>query len=172
MSKIEGQRMSIRRGLQWYYGLYGVRGVLTISCYRLFGRPKSLTVRPPGIRNPVQIRLKTSDESVYKTVLLDREYSFDLPFSPKIILDAGANIGTASIYFAHRYPKAKIIAVEVEASNFAALVKNTRPYPAVKPLHAAIWNRDGEIAVSEPESTSGANGNGHLLLAKARGLRK
>ncbi len=51
--------------------------------------------------------------------------------SPETIVDAGANIGVTSIYFANRYPGAKIFAVEAEASNFAMLVKNTQAYPSI-----------------------------------------
>jgi FkbM family methyltransferase len=80
---------------------------------------------------------------------LGGEYAFDLPFHPQTIVDAGANIGMASIYFAHRYPGARIVAIEAEDSNFAMLNKNVRPYGAVLPVHAALWNRDGEINVSE-----------------------
>ena len=150
--------MSIRSGLTKYYGLYGLRGVLAMGGYRLFGRPKEVTAQPPGIQNPVHIRIRTTDELTYRRVLLGLEYAFDLPFSPKTIVDAGANIGTASIYFTHRYPGAKIIAIEAEASNFAVLSKNVRPYPAIIPVHAALWNRDGEISVGEPDPASGAFG--------------
>lgn len=96
--------------------------------------------------------------STYAGILLGGEYAFDLPFSPKTIVDAGANIGMASIYFTHRYPGAKIIAIEAEASNFEVLVRNVLPYPAITPVHAALWNRDGEICVSEPDPATGAFG--------------
>lgn len=95
---------------------------------------------------------------MYEHVLLGKEYAFDLPFSPKIIVDAGANIGMASIYFARRYPEAKIFAIEPEASNFAVLVNNVRPYLAIIPIQAALWNRDGEICVTEPDPASGSRG--------------
>jgi FkbM family methyltransferase len=151
--------MSIRDGLKGYYSNFGLRGVLAISAYRLFGRPKEITAHPPGFRSPVHIRVRTSDASTYEEILLRREYAFDLPFSPETIVDAGANIGMASIYFTHRYPEAKIIAIEAEASNFAVLAKNVSPYPAIIPVHAALWNRDGEICVSEPDPATGAFGN-------------
>jgi len=151
--------LSVREGLAWYYGHYGLRGVLAASAYRLFRQPKEFAAYPPGIRNPVFLRIKTSDESVYAQTLLGGQYGLDLPFSPKVIVDAGANIGTASIYFAHKYPKTKIIAIEPEASNYKMLERNIQPYPAITPVHAALWSRDGEIGVSEADSATGVSGN-------------
>jgi FkbM family methyltransferase len=151
--------MSVRAGLSRYYRIFGLRGVLAISAYRLFGQPEEITGRPAGIRNPVHIRLRTTDPSTYLAILVGREYAIDLPFSPKTILDAGANIGMASIYFTHRYPEAKIIAIEAEASNFEVLVRNVVPYPNIIPVHAALWNRDGEISVSNPDPATGVSGN-------------
>ena len=145
--------MSVRDGLTWYYGNYGLpSGVLAIAAYRLFGQPKVIAAHPPGIRSPVLLRLKTSDESTYVQILLGGQYSFELPFSPRAIIDAGANIGMASIFFANKYPEATIIAIEAETSNFNILLKNVRPYPTIIPVHAALWNRDGEISVGEAGS--------------------
>ncbi len=144
--------MSILSGLTWYYSLYGFRGVFAICSYRAFGRPKEISVRPPGIQWPVHIRIKTSDELIYKETLLCRQYAIDLPFLPKTIVDAGANIGTASIYFAQAYPEARIIAIEAEASNFEVLVRNVRRYPAIIPIHAALWKHDGEIQRKRPRT--------------------
>jgi FkbM family methyltransferase len=163
--------MNISDGLAYYYSRYGLRGVLAISAYRLFEAPKEISARPPGIRYPVNLRIKTSDESTYKQILLDGGYAFDLPFSPNVIVDAGANIGTASIYFTHRYPEAKIIAIEPEASNFAVLARNVRPYPAIVPFHAALWNRDGEIGVSEPDPATGAKGNWAFVTHGGSGVK-
>jgi FkbM family methyltransferase len=150
--------MSIREGLTAYHGTFGFRGVLAISAYRIFGRPKEITGYPPGIRNPVSLRVRTTDPSTYAEILLRGEYAFDLPFSPKTIVDAGANIGMASIYLTHRYPEAKVIAIEAEASNFSVLARNVRPYPTIIPVHAALWNRDGQISVSEPDLAKQVSG--------------
>ena len=106
--------MSLFHGLQRYYNNFGVRGVLAAAAGRVFGCPREITAHPPGILYPVQVRARTTDVDVYGQVLLDYEYSFDLPFSPETIIDVGANIGMASIYFLHRYPKARIIAIEPE----------------------------------------------------------
>jgi FkbM family methyltransferase len=150
--------MSVRDGFAGYYGNFGIRGVLAISANRLFGRPKEITAHPRCIQSALRLRVRTSDLSTYTEILLRGEYAFDLPFSPRTIVDAGANIGMASIYFAHRYPEAKIIAIEPEASNFAVLARNVQPYPTIKPVHAAVWNQDGEVHVGEPDPETGASG--------------
>jgi FkbM family methyltransferase len=146
----------IRDGICLYYQTFGFRGVLAVSSHCLFGYPREIKAYPPGICYPLRIRLRTADVPVYVECLLDGEYAFDLPFDPETIVDAGANIGLTSIYFANKYPKAKIIAVEAEASNFSVLKRNVQPYLTIFPVHAALWNRDGETSVGErPAATGG-----------------
>lgn len=161
--------MGVREGLTGYYESFGIRGVLSISAHRIFGHPREITARAPGIRYPVHMRVRTTDPATYSEVLLRGEYVLDLPFSPKTIVDAGANIGMASIYFANRYPDARIIAIEAEASNFAMLERNVRPYPSIVPVHAALWNRDGQIGVTEPDRATGAHGNWGFVTREGRG---
>jgi FkbM family methyltransferase len=148
--------MDIRSGLTRYYGIFGIRGVLAICGYRLFGRPKEISSRTAGIPHPVHIRIKTTDEEVYRDTLLEGQYAFELPFEPETIIDAGANIGTAAIYFAQRYPRARIIALEPEPSNFNQLSRNVEPYPAITPVRAALWSRDGEISLRHPSPEASA----------------
>jgi FkbM family methyltransferase len=163
--------MSVREGLIIHYRNLGLGGVLATSANRLFGWPKEVTTRTRGIRNPLHIRLRTTDERTYAEILRGGQYDFQLPFSPKIIVDAGANIGMASIFFALRYPGAKVIAVEAEPSNFAVLARNVRPYPTIIPVHAALWNRDGGISVSEPDPATGAYGKWGFVTHEGAGVR-
>jgi hypothetical protein len=69
------------------------------------GYPREITAHPNGIAQPVHIRVGTSDVPLYHEILVREQYSIDLPFTPRTITDAGANIGLASIYYAHRFPK-------------------------------------------------------------------
>jgi FkbM family methyltransferase len=157
-------------GIRYYQRNFGFAAVLAVFANRIFGRPQKIKVYPPGIPRAVQVRIKTSDESVYRDILLRGEYDFDLPFSPKTIIDAGANIGMSSVYFAHKYPEAKVIAIEAEASNFALLAQNVRPYRNVIPVHAALWNHDGEISVCEPDPSIGA-GNWAFITHEGPGVK-
>ena len=157
-------------GIRYYQRNFGFAGVLAVFANRIFGRPQKITVYPPGIPHAMQVRIKTSDESVYRDILLRGEYDFDLHFPPKTIIDAGANIGMSSIYFAHKYPEAKIIAIEAEASNFALLAQNVRPYRNIIPVHAALWKHDGEISVCEPDPYIGA-GNWAFITHEGSGVK-
>jgi FkbM family methyltransferase len=139
--------MSLRQDLKNHYRLFGLRGFVMLAMCRAFGRPKNILVKVPGIKHRIALRIRTSDVLAFEQVLLRHEYDFDLPISPRTIIDAGANIGLTSIFFACKYPNAKIIAVEPEASNFSALVRNVSSYPNVVPVYAALWSKECEMGI-------------------------
>lgn len=99
----------------------------------------------PGIKMPVALRLDTSDMAVFEQIFVNREYEFHVPASPRFIVDGGANVGLASIWFANRYPAAKIVAVEPYVENIRLLRENTSDYPNIEVLQAAIWHQDGDL---------------------------
>jgi FkbM family methyltransferase len=101
-------------------------------------------------RSPFWLRLGTSDILTCRQVFINKEYEFGVSCEPAVILDAGANIGLASIYFANRYPNAKIISVEPEDTNFQLLEKNTAGYPNILPLKAALWHKNEKISLKDP----------------------
>ena len=140
--------MSLWQGLKWYYEVCGTRGVCAVTAFRLSGRPRELAVVPPHSRNPVYLRMDTSDFCSYRDILVFKSKSYDprlSGFTPKTIVDVGAHIGMASILFALKYPAARIIAIEPEPSNFSALVRNTNPYKTITAIQAALWRQDGEV---------------------------
>jgi len=162
--------MSITEGLKAYYSCFGMRGVFAIAAYRLTGRPRELSIWPVDLRYPIYLRTRTTDLSVYDEILIRGEYAVTLPFSPETIVDVGANIGIASIFFSLKYPNARVIAIEAEASNFAALTRNVKNYPNIITIHAALWNRDGWISVGEPDPSSGAFGKWGFVTHEGSGV--
>lgn len=81
-----------------------------------------------GDGKSIHFREGTSDETIIRSVIIDRnEYLFP-KFSPKIIYDIGANIGVTTVLMARTYPDAHIVAFEPMADNFDLLVKNIAPY--------------------------------------------
>ncbi len=91
--------------------------------------------------HPIFLRCGTSDFDTFDQVFKSKELNFNsLMKKPvKSIIDAGANTGFTSIYLTMAYPEAKILAIEPENENFALLVKNTKPYPNITPVHGALW---------------------------------
>lgn len=133
-----------------YYSRYGVSGVLRRIKERLRSRGSLMKFSHNDLDYPFFLRAGTSDIGIYEQVFFDREYEFLVTHPPKVILDAGANIGLAAIYFANKYPEAKIIAIEPEESNFELLKENVSPYANITPIQAALWNRNEDISLIDP----------------------
>ncbi len=142
--------MSILDGLRFYHDEFGIGGVVAITTARLTGKQKTVQVDTPGIKYPVTLRIGTSDHRVYRDIFQRHEYLLAPPNEPKTIIDAGANIGLTSVYFANRWPKARIIAIEPEPSNYALLLKNAQPYPQITPVLAALWNESIMLNLFNP----------------------
>jgi FkbM family methyltransferase len=129
------------------YGLLGLAEILSNKCC---GFPKLMVAYPPKLGHAVRLRLHTSDTMVFGNVFMEEEYSFGLPSSANVIVDAGANIGMTPIYYAKMFPKARIFAIEAERSNFELMLKNIEPYPNITPIHAALWGSEGNISIADP----------------------
>ena len=142
--------MSLIPELRKYYGLFGGYGAWLAGRSLLFNVAFEAAVQVPGLRCPVHIRLLSSDVVVLQQVFLDKEYSWELPAEPRIIIDAGANIGITSVFFASQYPEARIIALEPEGRNYELLRKNIGPYPNIIAVRAALWRESGSINVVDP----------------------
>lgn len=136
------------RKFRVYGQVFGLRGYWLAIKTRFSKQPYEVAVKAP--EGPIFLRLKTSDLNTYDKVFLEDDYAFNLKFAPKVIVDAGANIGFASIYFARRYPDARIYAVEPERSNFELLQRNVQPYRNITPLRGALWNEDTTIDLVDP----------------------
>ncbi len=103
-----------------------------------------------GLAHPLWLRARSSDIEVLVKVFSDREYFLSLQKTPNSILDGGANVGYAAIFFAAQFPRAKIIAVEPDLGNLELLKRNIAPYPNIQFLDAALWCEDGEIELEDP----------------------
>src|SRR6202012_3041239 len=72
---------------------------------------------------------------------IDKEYNINIGFEPKFIIDGGANIGMASVYFKNRYPKATIIAIEPDKGNAEILNANVAGYDNIFVKQAGLWSK-------------------------------
>jgi FkbM family methyltransferase len=140
----------IQNRLHRYAACYGMwRGVHTLA-RAVCGRGL-VSIQLPGCKDSILLRRHTTDIAAFEQVFIDREY--DLPIAqkdPKWIVDAGANVGCASIFFAKQFPRASILAIEPETSNYSILERNGRRFRNITTIKAAIWNSDTELEIQNP----------------------
>lgn len=84
-----------------------------------------LVLDPPIGHTTLTVRCNGgSDAFIFSEVFEHRYYDFDLPSTPITVLDLGANMGLTTLFFARKYPGAKIACVEPMPNNLALLRKN------------------------------------------------
>lgn len=120
-------------------------------------RPRlSLDLDVGGYQVAVTLRPHDGDLSILYEMFAREGYKISAdvlpPESVRTIVDAGANIGFASLYLAARYRNAKIYSIEPNPENFALLRENSAREPRIVPIQACL------TAVSQEQvfiSTSG-----------------
>lgn len=133
-----------------YWRTVGARGLAAAAAGTLAGRTRLLRVTRPEMRHPFWVRVPSTDVPTLDQIVVRREYAFDVKRAPAVIVDAGANVGLASIYFASRFPGARILAIEPEAGNVELLRRNIEPYPNVTAVRAALWHECTGLSVVDP----------------------
>ena len=76
--------------------------------------------------------------------------------SPQLIVDGGANVGYASVYFANAHPNTRIIAIEPDPENCAMLRKNCAAYPNIELVQGALWSSSANLIIENPTARSHA----------------
>lgn len=107
-----------------------------------------------GKKIDLNLRTFTGDIDIFYEVFWEQCYK--IPTSLKInqyrnIVDLGANVGLASIYFKTLHPTAKIFAVEMEPDNYLQLEKNILRFKHTYPIFGAIYDEQKNITISNTE---------------------
>ncbi|MDR3350474.1 MAG: FkbM family methyltransferase [Prevotellaceae bacterium] len=136
-----------------FYNCFGWKGVALIFRLKYTGAKLVRFNYPKRFRHPLYLRKGSSDFPIFESVMVQRcydiNYNINGKCSPEIIFDCGANIGLATIFYANRFPNAKIIAVEPEPANFELLKKNTAPYPNIRLYQAGLWNKPASLKIED-----------------------
>ncbi len=113
------------------------------------GRKSLASVRPKSCVAPIWYRLNTTDINVLQQVFLSGEYDCaGKEPDPRFIVDCGANIGCASVYFLTRYSRARVVAIEADAGACDICRLNLAPFgPRAELIHGAIWPKAEELVV-------------------------
>lgn len=110
------------------------------------------------VRSPFAIRGTDADRSVLYQVLVERQYEDAMIAGRdiRLIVDCGAHVGLASLYFANRFPAARIIAVEPDTANLDLLRQNCRAYEQIEVMHGALWPVAAQLRIANPSAASWA----------------
>jgi len=85
--------------------------------------------------------------SLYRDIFIRQVYSLALRSASPLILDCGANIGLATIYFKRRFPSSRIIAFEPSPYSFRRLTSNVKrnKLKDVELRNEAIGGQNGPV---------------------------
>lgn len=94
----------------------------------------------------------------WEAIFVRGEYRFQAAGTVPRILDGGANVGLASLYWKRHYPQARITAFEADPAIAAALRENLQANGAgdVEVVEAALWTEHGRLAFRAEGADSGA----------------
>lgn len=112
------------------------------------------------------IRQAGSDFSVIKQIFENVDYGLqNFRHEPKmraayeaicargkspLIIDAGANIGSVSLWYHKTYPKAQIVAVEPAPDNCSIFKMNLENIDSITLLEGGIGSRSGTLFINDP----------------------
>ena len=84
---------------------------------------------------------------LFSEIFMLEEYFFESATRGPLIMDCGANIGVATLYFKWRYPEARVCAFEPNASAFELLARNVTQnhLENVEVWNAALSGEGGEV---------------------------
>ena len=106
---------------------------------------------------PMQVADADSFLGAYKEIFFDRVYAFSSATPRPLIIDGGANIGLATLFFKRIYPQSRVIAFEADPSIFELLKQNIGSFhlPNVQLVNAALWNSDTSLSFTAEHGASG-----------------
>lgn len=94
------------------------------------------------------IRMRRCDVFTVAEMFYERQYALQSTVtSGGVIVDAGANIGLASIYFYAQYPGSRIFAFEPAPTNFRYLEHNVAHLDGVTVENVALGAEDGQTTL-------------------------
>jgi FkbM family methyltransferase len=102
--------------------------------------------------NPESLR------QLYAEIFAREEYLFESATPQPLILDCGANIGMATLFFKWLYPESTVIAFEADPTTFRVLNRNIHAnrLQGVSAHNVALWNENGRIPFFVTENDPGS----------------
>lgn len=101
----------------------------------------------------IYLRTFAGDIRIFYELFFEKIYAVPRSILPKpaVIVDAGANIGMAGLYFSLAYPQARVYCIEPDGGNLLVLRKNLASFMSegsVILIEAALHEEDGEVSLA------------------------
>jgi FkbM family methyltransferase len=115
------------------------------------GGPRQLsTVTLKRYSHPIRFRPETTDVDVIVQNLIRQEYG-KIPsrIAPKLIIDAGGNIGDTAVYFLNRFKDCRVVTLEPHPDFFAIAEQNLAPYRNAILLKRGLWSHEAKLSLSD-----------------------
>ena len=141
-----------------------LRSVLRLRDYELRsargeqveGRNLELQMKSP-VQTTVALREVGSDILTFNEVIKEQVYKSILTKLKRCetVIDLGANIGLASLYFAGHYPHARLLAVEPNPPTYKILtanLKNLIEAGRCRALRAAVWGSEKKLVADRSKA--------------------
>jgi FkbM family methyltransferase len=140
--------LRLLKSLFTYYKRFGVGGLQMILKEKLLNTAE-YEFTSNEFKFPIRLRKATSDFHTFNQVIFDKCYDTSYGLKPKTIIDCGANIGLATVYFKTMFPDATVIAVEPETENYKLLCRNISGYPNTHALQGGIWSTSSNLKIRD-----------------------
>lgn len=108
---------------------------------------KEITLKCKGLNRRISCRVATSDIFEYQHLLGPKRDNIDLPGCPRVIVDAGANVGYSVLRFRLEFPDALIIAIEPEPDNISQFKKNCNGDKNIILEQKALWSTRARLRI-------------------------
>ena len=107
----------------------------------------------------------------YADIFASEIYDFKAATDAPVILDIGANVGIATLWWKLHFPKARIVAIEADPAIFALLEANIKRFgfDDVELINAAAWISDGVLKF-EPDGSDGGRVSNNGVEVKSVAL--
>lgn len=105
-------------------------------------------LRLKGYPHPLYLRAIRADMQSFINTFIEPylEKKAYLP-EAETVIDAGANIGYTAVRFAGWWPESTVISLEPDRENYELALRNTRSYPNIHVVRAALWNKEARLSI-------------------------
>lgn len=129
----------------------GLAGAMKVVMYRLLGC-KQVWVHAHAIRRSVLLRMNNCDLPLLSDIFSTDECEIHLSWTPKTVVDLGANIGLTALKLQKQFPVARLIAVEPDTHTAEMCATNLKHLPDCIVLHRAVGFEAARVVCTNPQA--------------------